>query len=91
MVVDKWISLISFRLDRREAPHVQIVRQVEQALHRGYLRIGDELPKVAEIVAKLSISPHQVLRAYRELERRGIACREPGRASFVVSASAPPP
>ncbi|MEV5509302.1 GntR family transcriptional regulator [Streptomyces orinoci] len=78
-------SPIVFRLDARSGvpPYLQLVQQVEQALRLGHLRIGDRLPKVKEVVAALAINPNTVLKAYRELEHKGLAAGRPGQGTFV--------
>jgi GntR family transcriptional regulator len=61
----------------------QLVQQVEQALRLGYLAQGDQLPRVKDVVGSLAINPNTVLKAYRELEYRGIAAGRPGQGTFV--------
>jgi GntR family transcriptional regulator len=80
-------SLISFRLDSHSGvpTYLQLVQQVEGALRLGVLRQGDRLPKVKEVVEELSINPNTVLKAYRELESRGIARGRQGVGTFVVA------
>ena len=56
------------------------MQQVEQALQLGYLAQGDQLPRVKDVVGSLAINPNTVLKAYRELEHRGIAACDPARA-----------
>jgi GntR family transcriptional regulator len=63
--------------------YLQLVHQVEHALGLGYLKPGDQLPKVREVVAALAINPNTVLKAYRELETKGLAVGRPGRGTFV--------
>ena len=46
--------------------------QVEHALRLGYLKLGDQLPKVRDVVAALAINPNTVLKAYKELETKGL-------------------
>ena len=58
-------------------------RVVEQALRLGYLKPGDRLPTVKDTVAFLAINPNTVLKAYRELEHRGLAGGRPGQGTFV--------
>lgn len=62
---------------------MQIVQQVEHALRLGYLSPGDQLPKVRDVVADLAINPNTVMKAYRELEMKGLAVGRPGRGTFV--------
>jgi len=78
-------SRISFRLDPASGvpTYLQLVHQVEQALQLGYLDQGDQLPRVKDVVGSLAINPNTVLKAYRELEHRGIAAGRPGQGTFV--------
>lgn len=79
------LSPIGFRLDPASGvpTYLQLVQQVEQALLLGYLKPGDQLPRVREVVASLAINPNTVLKAYRELEHKGIASGRPGQGTFV--------
>ena len=56
------------------------MQQVEHALRLGYLNPGDQLPKVRDVVAALAINPNTVLKAYKELEMKGLAAGRPARA-----------
>ena len=90
MEVDKpeELSPIGFRLDVRSGvpTYLQLVQQVEAALRLGHLVPGDRLPKVKEVVAALAINPNTVLKAYRELEARGLAAGRRGQGTFVEPA-----
>jgi GntR family transcriptional regulator len=78
-------SPIEFRLDPVSGvpTYLQIVHQVEHALRLGYLKPGDQLPKVREVVSALAINPNTVLKAYRELEHKGLASGRPGLGTFI--------
>ena len=78
-------SPIEFRLDASSGvpTYLQLVQQVEHALRLGYLKPGDQLPKVRDVVASLAINPNTVLKAYRELEIKGLAAGRPGQGTFV--------
>jgi GntR family transcriptional regulator len=78
-------SLIEFRLDASSGlpTYLQLVQQVEHALRLGYLKPGDQLPKVRDVVASLAINPNTVLKAYRDLEMKGLAAGRPGRGTFI--------
>jgi GntR family transcriptional regulator len=97
MTLDKSISEvqatspIAFSLDPASGvpTYLQLVRQVEDALLLGYLRPGDQLPKVREVVAELAINPNTVLKAYRELEHKGLAAGRPGQGTFVEAGLSP--
>jgi GntR family transcriptional regulator len=78
-------SPIDFRLDPASGvpTYLQLVQQVEQALRLGYLKPGDQLPKVRDVVAVLAINPNTVLKAYRELETKGLTAGRPGQGTFI--------
>lgn len=82
---DDGLSTLSFRLDPASGvpTYVQLVQQVEQALRLGHLQAGDRLPRVREVVAALAINPNTVLKAYRELEQKGLAAGRPGLGTFI--------
>ena len=63
--------------------YLQLVQQVEHALRLGYLATGDQLPKVRDVVALLAINPNTVLKAYRELELKGLTLGRPGQGTFI--------
>ena len=99
MTLDKSVSEsgeaspIEFRLDPNSGvpTYLQIVQQVEQALRLGYLVKGDQLPKVKEVVASLAINPNTVLKAYRELEHKGLTAGRPGQGTFIEDTLDPVP
>jgi GntR family transcriptional regulator len=78
-------SPVEFRLDPASGvpTYLQLVQQVEHALRLGYLKPGDQLPKVRDVVASLAINPNTVLKAYRDLELKGLASGRPGQGTFV--------
>ena len=86
MVIDKSTSgaqggsasPVEFRLDPASGvpTYLQLVHQVEHALRLGYLEPGDQLPKVRDVVASLAINPNTVLKAYRDLEVKGLAASQ---------------
>ena len=80
-------SPIEFRLAPASGvpTYLQLVHQIEHALRLGYLKPGDQLPKVRDAVASLAINPNTVLKAYRELETKGLAAGRPGQGTFITS------
>ena len=80
-------AVIEFHLDARSgvAPYLQLIHQVRQALRLGMLRVGDQLPTVKDVVARLAINPNTVLKAYRQLEYEGLAAARPGIGTFVTA------
>ena len=86
--------MIEFRIEPRSgvAPYRQLVQQVRLALRLGILRQGDQLPTVKEAVAQVAVNPNTVLKAYRELEHKGLVSGRPGVGTFVTgSLDAPSP
>src|SRR5579863_7451984 len=85
------VSPIEFRLDPASGvpTYLQLVHQVEHALRLGYLKPGDQLPKVRDVVAALAINPNTVLKAYRELETKGLIAGRPGQGTFVLTTLSP--
>ena len=79
------VPSIEFHLDLASGvpTFMQIVQQVEHALRLGYLSPGDQLPKVRDVVAELAINPNTVMKAYRELEMKGLAIGRPGQGTFI--------
>ena len=80
------MSAIAFRLDPTSGvpTYLQLVQQVEHALRLGYLELGDRLPRIKDVVGLLAINPNTVVKAYRELEHRGLAAGRPGLGTFIV-------
>jgi len=77
---------IAFRLEPHSGvpTYLQLVQQVERALRLGYLEEGDQLPRVKDVVSSLSINPNTVLKAYRDLEQKGLIWARPGLGTFVL-------
>src|SRR5260370_9475040 len=63
---------------------MQLIQQVRQAMRLGLLAVGDQLPTVKQVVARVAINPNTVLKAYRELEHEGLVAPKPGVGTFVT-------
>jgi GntR family transcriptional regulator len=81
-----------FRLDLRSGVPVyrQIIDQVLGALASGVLRAGDQLPTVRQLAVDLAVNPNTVVRAYRELEIRGVLVTQQGTGTFIADAKVKP-
>lgn len=92
MITDKpvsdGVSPIAFYLDRGSGvpTYLQLVHQVAYALRLGFLTEGDQLPRIKDVTRSLAVNPDTVVKAYRELEVRGIAAGRPGLGTFIVAA-----
>jgi GntR family transcriptional regulator len=74
-----------FRLDSESGVPVyrQIIDQVQAGIATGSLRPGHQLPTVRQVAVDLAINPNTVLRAYRELEIRGVLETQQGTGTFI--------
>src|SRR5205807_331255 len=75
-----------FRLDPHSGVPVyrQIIDQVLGGMAAGALAGGDQLPTVRQVAVDLAINPNTVVRAYRELEIRGVIETQQGMGTFVA-------
>jgi GntR family transcriptional regulator len=74
-----------FRLDPQSGVPIyrQIIDQVTGGIAAGTLQEGIQLPTVRQLAVDLSINPNTVIRAYSELEIRGILNTEQGTGTFI--------
>jgi DNA-binding transcriptional regulator YhcF (GntR family) len=75
----------AFRLDAHSGVPVyrQIIDQVTGGMASGLLAAGDQLPTVRQVAVDLAINPNTVVRAYRELEIRGVLETQQGTGTFI--------
>ena len=62
----------------------QLIDQVHAALSAAALKPGDRLPTVRQVAVDLAINPNTVVRAYKELEIRGILTTQQGTGTFIA-------
>src|SRR5438132_14153665 len=62
----------------------QIIDAVLGGMASGTLQPGEQLPTVRQVAVDLSINPNTVVRAYRELEIRGILATQQGTGTFIT-------
>src|SRR5207342_627168 len=77
--------IFEFRLDLHSGVPVyrQIIDQVLGGIAAGTLTAGYQLPTVRQVAVDLSINPNTVVRAYRELEIRGVLETQQGTGTFI--------
>jgi GntR family transcriptional regulator len=61
----------------------QIIDQVTGGIATGALVAGDQIPTVRQLAVDLAINPNTVIRAYRELEIRGVLETQQGTGTFI--------
>lgn len=85
-------SHFAFSLDLRSGVPVyrQIIDQILGAIASSRLRGGDQLPTVRQLAVDLSINPNTVVRAYRELEIRGVLTTQQGIGTFITAQGVQP-
>lgn len=82
-----------FRLDAHSGVPVyrQLIDQVLAAIATDKLRAGDQLPTVRQVAVDLAINPNTVMRAYREMEIRGVLDTQQGAGTFIAEQKAVAP
>jgi GntR family transcriptional regulator len=68
----------------------QIIDQILGGIAAGSLKPGDQLPTVRQLAVDLAINPNTVVRAYRELEIRGVLSTQQGVGTFVTTVPVQP-
>lgn len=76
----------NFRLDEHSGVPVyrQLIDQIQGGIASGALAAGAQLPTVRQVAVDLAINPNTVLRAYRELEIRGVLDTQQGTGTFIA-------
>jgi GntR family transcriptional regulator len=76
----------AFRIDIRTGVPIyrQLIDQVQAAIATRLLVPGDQLPTVRQVAVDLEINPNTVMRAYREMEIRGVLDTQQGTGTFVA-------
>ena len=74
-----------FHLDSHSGVPIyrQIIDQVQAGIASGSLAPGDQLPTVRQVAVDLAVNPNTVVRAYRELEIRGVLETQQGMGTFI--------
>src|SRR5580700_11390484 len=75
-----------FRLDLHSGVPVyrQIIDQILGGIASGKLAMGDQIPTVRQVAVDLAINPNTVVRAYREMEIRGVLETQQGTGTFIA-------
>jgi GntR family transcriptional regulator len=86
------VPAFPFHLDAQSGvpAYRQIMDQVHGGLATGALKPGDQLPTVRQLAVELSINLNTVVRAYRELEIRGVLSSQQGVGTFISAAPGSP-
>lgn len=81
---------MEFRIDpaSRLPIYRQLGNQIREAVARGRLRPGEQLPSVRDLSRTLVVNPNTVARVYTELEREGVLHTRQGLGVFVAEPKA---
>jgi len=66
----------------------QLGGQIREAVARGRLRPGEQLPSVRDLSRTLVVNPNTIARVYTELEREGVLHTRQGLGAFVAEPKA---
>ena len=74
-----------FQIDAmsRQPVYEQIISQMERFILSGILSPGEQLPSVRNLSVELTINPNTILKAYSDLDGRGLIRSVPGKGYFV--------
>jgi GntR family transcriptional regulator len=84
-------SIFRFHRDTNTGVPVyrQLIDQIQAGIATGSLSVGYQLPTVRQVAVDLAINPNTVMRAYRELEIRGVLDTQQGTGTFVAAQGPP--
>ena len=76
-----------YKIVRSSRLYEQIVQQVEDSIHRGELKPGDQLPPERELAQQFGVSRTAVREAVKALREKGLVEAYPGRGTFITDGS----
>src|SRR5260370_8997622 len=65
----------------------QIVQQVEESIHKGVLKPGEQLPPERELAQQFRVSRTAVREAVKALTEKGLVEAYPGRGTFITDST----
>ena len=76
-----------FQIDpmSREPDYEQIIQQVQQFILTDVLQPGGQIPSVRSVSMTNSINPRTILKAYTELDAKGLIQSVPGKGYYVCA------
>jgi GntR family transcriptional regulator, transcriptional repressor for pyruvate dehydrogenase complex len=73
-----------YKIVRSSRLYEQIVQQVEESIHKGAMKPGDQLPPERELAQQFGVSRTAVREAVKALHEKGLVEAYPGRGTFVT-------
>jgi GntR family transcriptional repressor for pyruvate dehydrogenase complex len=65
----------------------QIVKQIEESISNGSLKLGDQLPAERELAHQFGVSRTAVREAVKTLREKGLVEAHPGRGTFITNSN----
>ncbi len=76
-----------YKIVRSSRLYEQIVQQVEESIHKGAMKPGDQLPPERELAQQFGVSRTAVREAVKALHEKGLLDAYPGRGTFVTDST----
>jgi GntR family transcriptional regulator, transcriptional repressor for pyruvate dehydrogenase complex len=73
-----------YKIVRSSRLYEQIVQQIEESIHKGALKAGDQLPPERELAEQFGVSRTAVREAVKALREKGLVEAYPGRGTFIT-------
>jgi GntR family transcriptional repressor for pyruvate dehydrogenase complex len=73
-----------YKIVRSSRLYEQIVQQVEESIHKGAMKPGDQLPPERELAEQFGVSRTAVREAVKALHEKGLVEAYPGRGTFIT-------
>ena len=70
--------------DDKTPIYIQIMNIIKKQIILKELKGGDKLASVRDLSSEFKVNPNTIQRAYKELEREGLAYTQRGMGTFVV-------
>jgi GntR family transcriptional repressor for pyruvate dehydrogenase complex len=78
---------VMYKIVRSSRLYEQIVQQVEESIHKGAMKPGDQLPPERELAQQFGVSRTAVREAVKALREKGLVEAYPGRGTFITEES----
>jgi GntR family transcriptional regulator, transcriptional repressor for pyruvate dehydrogenase complex len=75
---------VMYKIVRSSRLYEQIVQQVEESIHKGVMKSGDQLPPERELAQQFGVSRTAVREAVKALREKGLVEAYPGRGTFIT-------
>jgi GntR family transcriptional repressor for pyruvate dehydrogenase complex len=75
---------VMYKIVRSSRLYEQILQQVEESIHQGAMKPGDQLPPERELAQQFGVSRTAVREAVKALQEKGLVEGYPGRGTFIT-------